>query len=51
MEQSRVNLYVNNKFDDKNMLNEMDNDYAKFTPHKRVQLERTYKINLFTYSQ
>lgn len=33
------------------MLNTLDNDYSRLTPHKKIELEKTYHISLFTYSQ
>jgi len=33
------------------MLNILDNDYSRLTPHKKIELEKTYHISLFTYSQ
>jgi hypothetical protein len=33
------------------MINELDNDYSKLIPHKKIELDQVYNISLFTYSQ
>lgn len=51
MEQSRIKFHKMGTFNEKDMLNEMDNDYSQLVPHKVIDLDRTYKISLFTYCQ
>lgn len=51
MDQSRIKFHKMGKFNSKDMLNELDNDYSQLVPHKIIDLDRTYKISLFTYCQ
>jgi len=47
---NRLNLQSNYFNPSKNLLNDLDNDYSKLTPHKIINLDSVYKISLFTYS-
>lgn len=51
LDQSRIKFHKMGKFHYKDMLNELDNDYSQLVPHKIIDLDRTYKISLFTYCQ
>jgi hypothetical protein len=50
MEQSRMNFYKNLKFEELNLLKDLDNDFSYITPSKKVDMEKTYSVNLFAHS-
>lgn len=45
-----MNFSQFNPFNPRTLLNELDNDYCRLVPHRKIQLEHNYKLNLFAYS-
>ena len=51
MEQSRINLQVNQGSSSGKLISDLDYHYSQLTPHKPLKLDHKFKLHLFPHSE